>query len=310
MKSRLRFRQDGSFTIVQFTDTHFKTMDELDFKTKALMEAVLREEKPDLVIHTGDIIESKKCLNGPVEAFAAAAKVMEDHGAPWAAVFGNHDRERRVTGEELMQVMLECPHCLTEPGPKELPGLGNYVLRIEDSEGRGTAAALYLLDSHEYGAKPVEGYDWIKREQMEWYAQQSADLEREEGRKVPSLAFFHIPLPEYDTVWNERPCYGQKLEKVCSPLINSGFYTAMVERGDIVGTFAGHDHVNDYWGELFGIRLCYGRATGYNTYPREGESRGARVIRLTEGSREFDTWIRLDDGSVIQHPAEHLPPTK
>jgi hypothetical protein len=65
--------------------------------------------------------------------------------------------------------------------------------------------------------------------------------------------------------------------------------------GDVMGTFAGHDHLNDYIGELHGIRLGYGRATGYNTYGKEGFPRGARVIQLFEGERRFDTWIRLDE---------------
>ena len=71
-----------------------------------------------------------------------------------------------------------------------------------------------------------------------------------------------------------------------------------MKRGDVVGTFVGHDHINDYWGELFGIRLCYGRASGYNTYGKEGFNHGARVIRLTKGERQFESWLRLDDGSI------------
>ncbi len=40
-----------------------------------------------------------------------------------------------------------------------------------------------------------------------------------------------------------------------------------------MGTFVGHDHVNDFVGDLYGIRLCYGRATGFNTYGRQGFTR-------------------------------------
>lgn len=76
---------------------------------------------------------------------------------------------------------------------------------------------------------------------------------------------------------------------------------------DVRGTFVGHDHINDYWGELHGIRLCYGRATGYNTYGKEGFPRGARIIQLTEGEADFQTWLRLDDGSVVVNQPEHLP---
>lgn len=74
-----------------------------------------------------------------------------------------------------------------------------------------------------------------------------------------------------------------------------------------MGTFAGHDHVNDYWGTKQGIRLCYGRATGYNTYGREGFSHGARVIRLQQDKKEFETWLRLEDGSRLTIQPEHQP---
>ncbi|NHN35201.1 metallophosphoesterase family protein [Paenibacillus agricola] len=303
MSKTLKFRADGSFTIVQFTDMHWKLGDGLDQQTRRLMDMILSAEQPDLAILTGDVIQSGQCLNGRPEAYAQAVQILEEHGVPWAAVFGNHDKEYGVTGEELMEVQRNCPHCLTEAGPGGVSGLGNFMLRIGGPGGSSTSAVLYLLDSHEMAPSPVTGYDWIKQDQIEWYTEQSAKLEQEFGRSVPSLAFFHIPLPEYNTVWNEQECCGSRLEKVACPPLNSGFFTAALERGDITGMFAGHDHVNDYCGELHGIRLCYGRATGYNTYPRNGTARGARMIRLLEGERKFQTWIRLDDGTVIGDPS-------
>ena len=54
----------------------------------------------------------------------------------------------------------------------------------------------------------------------------------------------------------------------------------------MIGTFVGHDHVNDYQGDLHGIRLCYGRGSGFNTYGRAGFLHGARVIRLREERRK------------------------
>jgi hypothetical protein len=33
---------------------------------------------------------------------------------------------------------------------------------------------------------------------------------------------------------------------------------------------AGHDHVNDFEGTLYGVRLCYDARAAYNTYGREG----------------------------------------
>src|SRR5207237_2497181 len=115
---------------------------------------------------------------------------------------------------------------------------------------------------------------------------------------LPALAFFHIPLPEYSEVWDFHPCFGHKYEGVFSPVLNSGFFAALWEAGDVMGTFVGHDHVNDFEGTLHGIRLCYGRWGGYSTYGRERLVTGARVIELTEGRRDFRTSIRAEGGAA------------
>ena len=124
------------------------------------------------------------------------------------------------------------------------------------------------------------------------------------------MAFFHIPIPEYDEVWDFHICYGAKYEDVCPPKINTGFFAALHEAGDVMGTFVtfvGHEHINDFWGELHGIRLCYGRTTGFNSYGREGFPRGARVIQLHEGQREFKTWLHLENNAIVHEQPEHTP---
>ncbi len=57
--------------------------------------------------------------------------------------------------------------------------------------------------------------------------------------------FFHIPLCEYDDVWNTGQCTGSKNEPVCCPIFNSGLFTALKSTGDVMGVFVGHDHTND-----------------------------------------------------------------
>lgn len=314
MKRNLSFRQDGSFTIVQFTDLHWMDGRAEDQLTRELMERVLEAERPDLVILTGDLIYTGPMPEGDIEcgnpqqAFRDAVAAVEASGVPWAFVFGNHDTEKGVSYEELMQIALEHPHCLTEAGPEEIAGSGNYTLEITGADGN-TGAILYMLDTGAYsGLEAIPGYNWVRRNQIHWLTEQSARLNPGAGQdKLPALAFFHIPLPEYAEMWATQICYGQKHERVCAPALNSGLFTALVEMGDVTGTFCGHDHINDFTGSLHGIRLSYGRATGYNTYGREGFMRGARVIRLTRGDRTFDTWLRLEDGSKLTEQPVHTP---
>ncbi|MEK7767717.1 MAG: metallophosphoesterase family protein, partial [bacterium] len=227
------------------------------------------------------------------------------------AVFGNHDDEGALKRRALYDLQKTFPGCRTEAGPETLPGIGTYVLSVGARNGGGAGALLYFIDSGSYAPKPAgskdTAYAWIAPEQIAWYLERAATLSAGQSAPLPALAFFHIPVPEYDTVWETRPCRGVKYEAVCCPKHNSGFFAALRRGGDVLGTFVGHDHINDYDGELDGIRLCYGRGTGHNTYGKDGFPRGARLIRLREGVRAFESWLRLDAGAVVTEQPLHAP---
>ncbi|WP_372630825.1 metallophosphoesterase family protein [Cohnella sp.] len=315
MSVDLKFNEQGTFKIVQFTDMHFgddKEEDRVkDGKTAALIERIISEEKPDLIVLTGDMIWSHG-VPDPKASFRRAIAPVVASGLPWAAVFGNHDAEAGVTREELLDIQQQYETCLSVAGPADIHGTGNYVLTVRGSgaEGGAEALALYFFDSGINAPEPIGGYAWIHPDQVNWYTRQARQLaERagtgigagagageEAGFPLPALAFFHIPVPEYDEVWNAGQATGTKEEKVECPKINTGLFGAMVHMGDVMGAFVGHDHDNDYCGTLHGIRLCYGRVTGYNCYGKL--QRGARVIRLTEGKRDFETWIVEADGGI------------
>ena len=168
------------------------------------------------------------------------------------------------------------------------------------------AAALYCLDSRSYAPKPHKNgveYGWIEPSQVDWYCKNSAEItENNNNHPLPSLAFFHIPLPEYNTLWDSKSTTsinieGVKKEKVSCPKKNTGLFSAMLKNKDVMGTFVGHDHDNDYTGVLDGIMLSYGRKFGACSYG--SLEKGTRVIELTEGKNCFDTWIRNADGKIV-----------
>jgi predicted MPP superfamily phosphohydrolase len=53
-KPSLRFRSDGTFKIVQFTDLHYGEAEEKDTNSSIAQDKILAIEKPDLVVMTGD----------------------------------------------------------------------------------------------------------------------------------------------------------------------------------------------------------------------------------------------------------------
>jgi 3',5'-cyclic AMP phosphodiesterase CpdA len=293
----LRFR-DGRFKIAQVTDAHFCDGSAEDRRTLSLIERVLDAERPDLVLITGDFVDGSRCAD-PIATWLAAVQPFESRGVPWAAVFGNHDDEGSATREDLFAAQKTCAHCLTERGPQSLTGVGNFTL---DIHGDGDLAArLYCFDSGGYAPNGPGEYAWIAHDQVCWYRSLA------EAERGPALAFFHIPLPEYETAWAEGDRLGSRDEEICCPRINSGLFAAFHEEREVLGTFCGHDHLNDFEARLHGVRLCYGRASGYNTYPSTGLPRGVRIIELSEGVRAFDTWLRLDgDGLQTLRQAEPL----
>lgn len=316
MTKDLKFRNDGTFVIVQFSDIEFiDEFDEdpespiLDRETRCLMERVIRKEQPDLIVFSGDVIASARAKD-PIQSFRNAVSVAEDNQISWAAVFGNHDSEGAVSRKAMHKLQLEHEFCVAKDDPPGISGAGNYVLPIMNKQNR-VGALLYFLDSGDYS--PYGGYDWIHQDQINWYVTESKKFTKlNGGEPLPALAFFHIPLPEYNEAWDSEVSYGHRLDGKCSsPTLNSGFFTAMVEMGDVMGTFVGHDHANDFCSMLHGIQLCYGRSTKYVSYIDNVRDdyfpTGARIIKLKEGERTFDTWIRQNDDTVIYEQPEHQP---
>ena len=310
MKSQdLKFGDDKKFKIVQFTDVHWKADSIASEEAGERMGEVLDVEKPDLVIFTGDVIFGKPAD----KSMRCALEPTIKRGIPFAVTFGNHDDELGMSRKELYDFIKDMPGNLTS-SVEGLSGVTNFILPVKASDGSKDAALLYVFDSHSYATlKGIKGYGWIKHDQVRWYIDESKKFtEANGGTPLTALSFFHIPLPEYhEAVQNEGSfLIGTRKEKACAPEINTGLFAAMKEAGDVLGVFVGHDHVNDYAVSWKGIMLCYGRFTGGKTvYHDMPGGNGARVIELTEGVRQFRSWIRLKDGQVINeftYPSEWI----
>lgn len=296
MTTKLKFGENGLFKIVQLTDLHIGANDgnEADVKTFKLITEIIQSEMPDLIVITGDLIWSE--FDGADQTYRRVLDHISEWDIPFAIVYGNHDSEANITREELFEIQKEYPHSIAKRGPEDIHGVGNYTLTIKSSCEKKNEALLYFLDSGAYAEDNIGYYDWIRSDQVSWFVSESQKNKEMNTEQQPALAFFHIPLPEYKDVLQVGKVTGNKLEQICSPAINSGLYTAIREAGNVMGTFVGHDHDNDYCGELHGISLCYGRITGYNVYG--ALERGARVIQLFEGEHRFKSWIRLDNGEI------------
>lgn len=299
---KLRFKGDGSFKIVQFTDTHIVWNDSRSDVAFQCIDQVVKAEKPDLIMITGDIIYSEPAIDN----FKKVMNYVSQYKIPFAFVFGNHDHQFNVTDSALLESVKNVPFNMTVTA-KGVSGDCNFDLPIYASGGKKIEAVIYGIDSHNDSRLEkagVKGYDYIYRDQIDWYVRTSkAYTVKNAGKPLPSLAFFHIPIPEYAeaAIDQNASLYGSRREWMCSSKLNSGLFCAMKEQGDVMGTFCGHDHDDDYAVNWYGVLLAYGRFSGGNTEYNHLNGNGARVIEIKQGERTIHTWIRLRSGEIQQN---------
>ena len=299
--AELKYNADGKFKILQLTDTHVIAGDPRSDRCYENVNAVLDAEKPDFVIHTGDIIFG----NPARESAEKLLGLIAGRGIPFAVTLGNHDSDFELSRAEIYEVVRAVKGNVNTPAEAGLTGYSNDILTL--SGEKGLDRVFYLFDSgnRDY-LNGIKSWGYIHADQITWYRKASDWFkDKNDGKPVRAFAFFHIPVPEYKQGLHDN---GKKLRNLCgnigeepaSPLFNSGLYVAMREQGDVQGISAGHDHNNDFILNWQGFFLMYGRYSGGDVVYNDLKPNGARVFEFTEGDEGFRTWIRLSDGRIEQ----------
>lgn len=164
---------------------------------------------------------------------------------------------------------------------------------------------------------------------VSWFLSSASSLSAKYGT-LPSLAFVHIPPTSFLNFQkkelknrgkggdgrfpglNDEPVSNQGEGRW--GVKDKGFMEALRETEGLHSVYSGHDH-GDSWcgvwgdgdGEDQGPKLCFVKHTGYGGY---GEwRRGSRVLNLDFGEEvgrgdgygmKVDTWVRLEEGDVVQ----------
>lgn len=319
-RPKLKFGSDGKFKILQVADLHFSTgvgkcRDpapaetaegcEADPRTLRFLDKVLELEAPDFVVMTGDQVFGQAAPD-PETALFKAVHPFVQRKIPYAITLGNHDDESGVmTREQMMQLAASLPFSLSAVGLQEVDGYGNYALTVESGWAGTTGAALYFMDSHSYSKQPKTnpGYDWFKESQMTWLELEAASVMEEAGKKagdLVSMAFFHIPIPEFRETAN-KPMLGQMREGVASTRYATDIRAALGTAGVQV-VAVGHDHANDYClldtqkeenKNDHQLWLCYGGGAGEGGYGGYGGYiRRMRMYEIDSQTRAVRTWKR------------------
>ncbi|KAK1297132.1 putative inactive purple acid phosphatase 29 [Acorus calamus] len=167
--SSLRFGPSGDFKILQVADMHYADgkstpcedvlPDQVrgcsDLNTSAFIRRMIRAERPDLVVFTGDNIFGFDSADAARSMDAAFAPAMEA-GLPWAAVLGNHYQEGTPSREGVMRHVVGMKGTLSRVNPEgvEIDGYGNYHVEVYGAVGsvvsNKSVVNLYFLDSGDY----------------------------------------------------------------------------------------------------------------------------------------------------------------
>lgn len=245
------FKQDGTFKIMQLSDLHLSVRHEVcrdvawnspnkpcvaDDDTIKLIERWLDEEKPDMIVFSGDSLNGQGTSWDEKSVIPKWTKLAIDRKIPWASIQGNHDSQSgTLTRGEQQALLSRLPYSHSRVGPTHLHdgnGAGNFYVKIRSPKpDKIHLFTLYLLDSGEYAPRDnwhpfkFSGYDWVRPDQINWFKDVSkkvAGIERpyvgdgakDLGRiwrkdeqindrdqqsylsKPKAFMFVHIPVPE------------------------------------------------------------------------------------------------------------------
>lgn len=317
-ETTLKFNENGKFKIMQINDT--QDTDKMNKRTEDFIRKAVAQEKPDLVVIPGDVCNDifiGANAKRVKQSLRNLASLLNELQVPFAYTPGNHDHDKddMVSTLEQMQVFNEFEYNVWDETKTNDPG--TYNIPVMSSDGSHMALNVYMIDSQNKSGL-ANGYTGPNPESVEWYKAKSDELKGANGGKVvPSLVFQHVPVSEIyqcltktdvkhanDAIFslNDNNWYlvnNDKLftdatrmkkndnyvgEAPCSEIENAAGneYEAWLEKGDVIGAFFAHDHVNHFVMKTNeGILLGYNGGTGFAAYGR-ADKRSIRIYELDE----------------------------
>ena len=250
---------------------------------------VIEKTKPDLIIHTGDMVYGEFDDEGT--SLISFINFMEGFNIPWGPVFGNHDNESIKGVNWQCEKLSNAENCLFRQN--NLTGNSNYIVGVRqgikitrifimlDTCGCGNVSLQSLLNGHTT-TKTGFGSD-----QIEWYKEKVKRIkEIYPGVKI-SFAFhiqpysFSEAFSKYgfnnksneftpiniDLVENKaQGDFGYIGSVLKSPWDMDKTVWQSIKELEADSVFVGHEHQNSASVIYEGIRCQYGQKSG--TYDR------------------------------------------
>ncbi|TQS33336.1 hypothetical protein Golomagni_06323 [Golovinomyces magnicellulatus] len=355
----LQFKDDGTFHISIFSDLHFGERYNTprgvgqDAKTVRIMGDLLDYEKPDFVVLNGDLITGDGVpLHNGTKWLDQILSPMVERNLTWGSTYGNHDHQKNLNSDH----MLKKEHTYQGSRTKrmvcsETAGTSNYYLPVyragcsPTDEDCNPELILWFFDSRggfqfqktNSDGSRVGQANWVDISVVAWFLKENALLTAKYGKRIPPLAFVHIPTyaslalqkehgrdsidPKKQPGINDDYELAPQAQGWCADGRNDGsctyggqdvpFMQAITSTPGLIGVFSGHDHGATWcykWDRLVsgmavkgnGVNLCFGQHSGYGGYGNW--IRGARQIKVSKDMlkrAEAHSWVRLESGSIV-----------
>lgn len=293
----VKFNKNGKLKVMHITDTHLEH-DNIDMSL-FLIDWACKKEKPDVAVITGDNVQNYDDARITQKYIDRLMSIFDNQQIPVAVTFGNHDSEvGALSRQELMEHYNTHPFSVSHG---DGPDCGTYCVPVYSEDGKQVKFNLWVFDSNDYDEKGR--YACVLPNQIEWYKKKSDEITATNGKKIYAFAFQHMIVDDvYDALkkadkkrfysfahmYNKTDYYmfdpeatnfGTLNETPCSGYHNYGQFDAMVEKGDVLAVFSGHDHTNAFGVKHKGIDIVNSLSTRYNG-DRFSSQYGYRILEV------------------------------
>ena len=311
------------------------------------MRTIIDKEDIDFAVINGDLLDRASTFRENRTTYIDwLLQPLIEHNLTWGSTYGNHDHTVNTSAKMILDTEQKYDGCRTNQMVfGRGSGIGNYWLPVYNSDDQSTPELLiWFFDSrggfyyqeHKSDGSFVEQPSWVEASVATWYQQTNAQLVKQYGKVIPSIAFTHIPVNVFeafgmqlgvdehlqpginDTMPMAQQSYGFCANGTYNSKCDYGgqdipFMQAIASTEGLLALFSAHEHGNTWcyrWDQKLptmtikgsGVDLCFGQHTGYGG--AGNWTRGARQVSIApnaNGKLEIETWIRLETEAVVGH---------
>lgn len=284
--------EEGDFTVLQFSDTHFTTgITFSDLSVLQKIEDLTEKYDPDLVVISGDMIDDGNEGDfNKAYVLRTVAQIFEEADQYWSYVPGNNDGQNYGSSEDVVAYLSQYEHCLVADVP-EISGGCQYSIDIYDAEV--LTHSLLFIDTMDYDDEdPDHIYGYVLEDQVKWCEEEIAE-KKAENEDVFISVFLHENTPDFFRAAKDgeayKPLYprlGIRPEQYNIPK-NQPLDDVFNESGCVGLLSMGHNHPST-------VQCCYYNGTYYHVTPKTSIA----STLITIHTRESDTREMYDFTSV------------